>query len=147
MRFEFVLLFAMTGVNLGVKYRLVLFSKYGFISLFCVRARSCVCLSVFLLLVGNLLSCVVFPMRRWYAKLWVLRVLLRSLLQFFASGFIKRREFFTVWGGGVTSVSWRSLLHSVTVLHFDYVNGSMLKWNFPSVRTNTQKQRFLWWSW
>jgi len=39
MRFEFVLSFVMTGINLGVKYRLMLFSKYGFISrVLCARA-------------------------------------------------------------------------------------------------------------
>jgi uncharacterized membrane protein YcjF (UPF0283 family) len=39
MRLEFVLLFVMTVINLGVKYRLMLFSKYGFISrVLCARA-------------------------------------------------------------------------------------------------------------
>jgi hypothetical protein len=96
MRFEFVLV-------LGVKDRLMLFYKYGSLSRV-LRVRAflyvLVGISSFLLLVRNLLSWVVFPMRRRYAKLWALHVLITTFLTaVLRFGFYKKQGILYRLGG------------------------------------------------
>ena len=130
-------IFVATGVNLGAKYRLMLFYKHGFVyRVLCMRAFMC-------LLVRISSVCKKFAL---FYRLSLAQAICKAVgtactnygLTYSSSS---HWDFLTVWGP--TSISWRALLHSVRVLHFDYISGSTPKWNFTSVIINKPKTEVL----